>query len=100
MTELIKIKARLKLYEGKEMRQSPFVSKYRPIFDFPGAQTKLSGSIDLLDREAFHPGTSAIVEVSFIKGMVSEKFFTKGQSFTISEGGKNDLGHGEVLERV
>ena len=82
------------------MRQTPFWSTYRPIFEFKGANTKLSGKIDLRDREKFFPGTSGIVEVTFLKGMIENKYFTAGQLFTISEGGKFNLGQGEILEVI
>ena len=98
MYELIKILAKIKLFSGENMRQTPFISEYRPAFDFKGARTKLSGRIDLIDREKFEPGSSGVVQVTFIKGMINDEYFTKGQTFFISEGGKYNLGEGEILE--
>ena len=100
MYDKIKVLAHLELFNGEHMRRTPFVSKYRPAFYFPGAKTKISGRIDLTDRESFEPGTSGVVQVTFIKGMISDNYFRAGQSFTISEGGKHDLGKGEILEVV
>lgn len=98
MYELIKIHASIKLFSGENMRQTPFNNKYRPAFEFPGARTKLSGRIDLIDREEFEPGSTGVVQVTFIKGMINDDYFRKGQTFYISEGGKYNLGEGEILE--
>lgn len=100
MYQLIKVLAKIELFSGKNMRQIPFSNKYRPAFEFKGARTKLSGSIDLIDTDTFAPGMSGIVKVTFIKGMIEDNYFKKGESFTISEGGKYALGKGEILEIV
>lgn len=100
MYELIKILAQIKLFSGENMRQTPFKNKYRPAFDFKGARTKLSGRIDLIDREDFEPGSTGVVQVTFIRGMIDDEYFKKGQTFYISEGGKYNLGEGEILEII
>ena len=100
MYELIKVLANIELFAGENMRQTPFFSEYRPVFDFVGAGTKISGRIDLINMDKFMPGTSGVVQVTFIKGMISDNYFTKGESFTISEGGKYTLGKGDILEII
>lgn len=100
MYELIKVLAKIELFTGENMLQSPIYSKYRPVFDFKGARTKLSGRIDLIDMDNFAPGTSGTVQVSFIKGMINDDSFKKGEAFTISEGGKYVLGKGEILDII
>jgi translation elongation factor EF-Tu-like GTPase len=97
MTELIKVLAKLELYSGDKMREVPFYNGYRPIFEFKGARTKTSGRIDLIEMDNFPPGTIAEVQVTFIKGMISDKFFSKGEPFSISEG-THDIGKGEIIK--
>ena len=100
MDEVIKITAKIDLFSGQNMLQKPIFSNYRPAFYFAGALTKLSGKINLIDRDSFLPGTSAIVQVTFIKGIISNDYFRKGETFTISEGGEYNLGKGEILEVI
>ena len=97
MYEKIKIFAHLELFEGENMRKTPFLSGYRPVFEFEGARTKISARIDLIDNENFLPGTSGIVQITFLKGMISDDCFKKGEPFVISEGGKYNLGKGEII---
>lgn len=100
MNELIKVLANIELFTGENMRQTSFNNGYRPMIDFANAQTKISGRIDLINMNEFRPGTSGVVQITFIKGMVSDNYFKKGVSFTISEGGKYTLGKGEILETI
>jgi len=98
MYEFVTILANIELFAGENMRQIPFVNYYRPAFGFVGAKTKISGSIELINMDSFAPGTSGTVQVTFLKGIISDDYFHKGQTFTISEGGKYTLGKGEILE--
>lgn len=100
MTELIKVRATIKLFSGENMRQTPFENKYRPAFDFGGNQTKISGRIDLINMSSFAPGTKDTVYVTFIKGIISNDNFKIGKTFKISEGGKYILGEGEIIEML
>lgn len=100
MYDLIKVLAEIELFAGENMRQLPFYSKYRPLFDFIGATTKISGSIDLINMDSFVPGKSGIVEITFIKGTISDSYFKKGEPFTISEGGKFNLGKGKIIDII
>jgi translation elongation factor EF-Tu-like GTPase len=97
MAELISIEAKIKLFAGQEMRQTPFRSGYRPLFSFRDAITQISGRIDLINSEFFAPGQTDIVEVTFIKGILSENFFKIGEQFTFSEG-QDPLGRGQIIE--
>jgi translation elongation factor EF-Tu-like GTPase len=100
MKDQIKLLAEIHLFAGENMRQTPFFSNYRPLFNFHGSKTKISGKIDLIDMDKFLPGTSGIVQVTFIKGMISYEYLKKGEHFTISEGGNFDLGEGEIVEII
>lgn len=60
---MIRIIASIRLY--KDGRRTPFYSGYRPLFDFI-EETKTSGQITLLDREAFYPGDEGVV---FLKAL-------------------------------
>lgn len=86
----------MELYAGKGMRQTPFADMYRPLFTFEGAKTKVSGSINLLDRSLFHPGTTAIVNITFIKGILPDAYFRIGEHFVFSESVK-EMGKGEII---
>lgn len=99
MYELIKVFANIELFSGENMRQTPFSKGYRPVFDFKGAQTKISGRIDLLNMEMFAPGMSGVVEITFIKGMISDTYFVIGENFTFGEG-PHPLGKGQIIETI
>lgn len=60
---MIRIKAIIKLYS--DSRKTPFLSGYRPLFDFI-EETKTSGQITLIDRKAFYLGDEGIVEIAFL----------------------------------
>ena len=99
MYKKIFVLAHLKLFEGENMRRTPIYSKYRPIFDFKGARTKVSARIDLLDRESLVPGSSTTVQITFLQGMIDDKYFKKDEPFTFTEG-NFILGEGKILERL
>ncbi len=81
------------------MRKTPFISGYRPLFEFNGANTKISGKIDLIDTELFHPGKSGTIQITFNKGLINESHFKVGEVFTFSEG-VNPLGKGEIVDVI
>ncbi|RFM26915.1 hypothetical protein [Deminuibacter soli] len=95
MEHLIKVLARIHLY--KNGRKTPFISGYRPLFNFTGATTKISGRIDLIEMDKFLPGSSGVVYVSFIKGIIPDSNFTSGISFSFDEG-QMLIGEGIILE--
>ena len=98
MYELIKVIAEIELFIGKNMLQTPIYNKYQPIFCFEDTRINISGRIDLINMESLAPGLSGIVQVTFIKGMISDEYFEEGVTFTISEGGGYDLGKGKIIE--
>lgn len=93
---MIKIKARIKLY--RIGRKTPFVSGYRPLFNFID-EMKKSGKILLLDREEFFPGDEAEVEIVFLDTQYLGKNFRNGTKFTFGEG-SIPLGEGEVKKII
>ena len=97
MQELIIVKAKVQLFAGEGMRQNPFADKYRPLFTFKGAKTKVSGSINLLDRSLFYPGTTATINITFIKGILPDFYFRVGEHFVFSENVR-EMGEGEIIE--
>ena len=97
MDELIKKVAKIQLFTGEGKRRTPIISGYRPLFDFVGAKTKLSGKIDLINDDKIYPGSSGIVNITFIKGIINENFFKKGTFFTFSEATLS-LGKGEIID--
>jgi len=97
MFKIISVFARLHIYSGERMLQRPIYSNYRPLFDFTTAKTKLSGRIILKGPENLPPGSTALVEICFVKGIISDEFFKPGQKFKISEGMGYDLGEGEIM---
>ncbi|MFY0256504.1 hypothetical protein ACDQ55_21430 [Chitinophaga sp. 30R24] len=95
MVDLINILATIELFSDEQSRKTPFKSGYRPLFNFPGATTKISGSIKLIDMDSFSPGSKGDVEISFIKGMIDDSYFKSGVKFTFDEGG-SVLGEGWI----
>lgn len=91
---MIRIKAIIKLYS--DGRKTPFPSGYRPLFDFI-EETKTSGQITLIDREAFYPGDEGVVEIAFLHRKALGDNFFEGTKFTFGEGRK-PLGEGKILE--
>ena len=93
---MIKVKAIIRLYPSDVGRKTPFLSGYRPLFNFV-AQMKTSGMITLGDREEFCPGDQGIVEVDFVNEEYLGAIFGIGTSFTFGEG-KAPVGEGEIKE--
>ena len=91
---MIRIIASIRLY--KDGSRTPFYSGYRPLFDFI-EETKTSGQITLLDREAFYPGDEGVVEIAFLIRRALGDNFSEGTKFTFGEGRKH-VGEGEVKE--
>lgn len=91
---MIRVKAVIKLYS--DGRKTPFSDGYRPLFDFI-EETKTSGQITLIDREAFYPGDEGIVEIAFLHRKALGDNFFEGTKFTFGEGRK-PLGEGKILE--
>src|SRR5689334_10264798 len=98
MSETIRITAKIQLFAGAKMRQTPFGKGYRPLFEFHNTKTKISDQINLLDSELFYPGMSGEVEISFNKGIILDTHFVAGTRFTFGEG-TFALGEGEILGR-
>lgn len=90
------MKAKISLFDTPHGRKTPFVSGYRPLFNFPNAPTKISGKIDLIDKEFFLVGMSDDVHLTFIKGMIDDDYFRVGVKFSFDEGG-DVLGSGEFI---
>ncbi|MVT10252.1 hypothetical protein [Chitinophaga tropicalis] len=95
MVELIKVLATIVLFSNEKSRKTPFISGYRPLFNFPNAKTKISGSIKLMGTSSFSPGSKGDVEITFIKGMIDDNYFKSGIKFTFDEG-RDTLGEGEI----
>jgi translation elongation factor EF-Tu-like GTPase len=97
MPDLIKIIAKIKLLANG--RQTPFISGYRPLFNFNDAWSRVSGRIDLINMDQFEPGKEGQVYVTFIKGMIDNDIFVAGQRFTFGEN-EQSLGEGEIVRVV
>lgn len=81
---MITIKANLHLY--KNVRTTPFISGYRPTFDF-GMGNLTSGRILLnKEKELFYPGETEEVEINFLfKEFLGSKFKV-GEKIVFREG--------------
>ena len=99
MTALIKTVAKIHLFTGTGMRKNPFKSGYRPLFDFSQAKTKISGQINLINSESFEPGKSGVVEITFIRGIISDRYFKVGEVFSFGEG-THALGKGQIIQII
>ena len=97
MIDLVKMKAKIRLFDLPNGRRTPFISGYRPLFNFAGAPFKTSGKVDLIDKEVFQVGMSDIVYLTFIKGIIDESYFKTGIRFTFDEGSNTVLGDGEFI---
>ncbi|MGF7076237.1 translation elongation factor EF-Tu-like GTPase [Mucilaginibacter sp. 3215] len=62
---MIKVKASIKLYEGENVRKTPFTTGYRPLFNFI-TDVKTSGQISLIKHDKFFPGEQGSVDIEFI----------------------------------
>lgn len=96
MQKVIKILAEIHLLSGGKGRKTPFKDGYRPLFDFPGTNTKISGQIALLESEEFKPGDKGVVEIHFVNGIIDETNFQQGNSFSFGEG-TSVLGIGKII---
>ena len=93
---MVRVKARIKLFEGTNKRQTPFTSGYRPLFKFI-EETMTSGQISLINQKQFSPGEEGIVEIAFLnKGLLGGDFRI-GKRFNFYES-EEPLGEGEILE--
>lgn len=95
---MIIIKAKIKLFKGKNKRQTPFMSGYRPLFKFI-QETLTSGQINLINQKHFQPGEEGIVEIKFLNKEFLGDDFEIGKNFTFYEA-KEPLGEGKVLEII
>lgn len=102
MYDTVKILAKLELFVGHNMRQTPFASKYRPVFSFSSdPANKISGRVDLLNEQNhFAPGSTGMVQVTFIKDYLNDGCLRPGEVFFISEDGNHNLGKGEVVDVI
>jgi translation elongation factor EF-Tu-like GTPase len=93
---MFKVKAKIELFKGESVRQTPICRGYRPLFDFH-LDSLYSGSIQF-DGNEISPGERENVLITFvineIKGSLSV-----GQKFYFTEGA-NRLGQGEILEVI
>jgi translation elongation factor EF-Tu-like GTPase len=99
MVELIEILATIELFSNEHYRKTPFKSGYRPLFNFPGAATKISGSIKLMGIESFAPGSKGDVTITYIKGIINDDYWKPGVKFSFDEG-LGILGKGEIKEVI
>jgi len=90
---MFKVKAKIKLFKGDGKRNTPFKNGYRPLFDFL-KESKVSGSIKLIDRGQFKPGEEAIAYITFLGS-----FCKVGTHFSFYES-IVPLGEGGILEIV
>jgi translation elongation factor EF-Tu-like GTPase len=97
MADLIKVLAKIEYQISKEGRQGSFQSGYRPAFTFQNAPTKISGRIDLINKDTFIQGDIGIVDITFIKCILDETYFIVGEKFTFAEE-PHQVGNGEIME--
>lgn len=97
MEKMIRILAKIQFLKNDKGRQNPFSSGYHPVFTFPNAPTKLSGYINLLNKEKMEQGESEIVEISFIRGILGDNYFSAGQKFSFAEE-PYQIGDGEIIQ--
>lgn len=93
---MVKIRAFIKLYENG--RKTPFLSGYRPLFDFIGTM-KTSGRIELIGSKEFHPGYEGVVEITFLNKEYLGDDFQVGKVFFFGES-EIPLGEGIVNEII
>lgn len=94
---MIKVIARITLYPSSKGRKTPFLSGYRPLFEFPGYQLQTSGSIDLIENKSFDPGETQVVHITFLETVLKRASLSGGTKFVFGEG-RITLGEGEILE--
>ena len=93
---MIRVKAYLSLFKNDMGRETPFISGYRPLFNFT-PEMKVSGQITLLDRDKFYPGDEGVVLIFFLNDEYLGDNFQIGSKFTFCEG-RDIIGMGEVIE--
>jgi translation elongation factor EF-Tu-like GTPase len=91
---MIRVTARIELYANG--RKTPFISGYRPLFEFI-LGIKTSGRITTLNKQRFFPGDAGIVRIDFLNQELLGPMFGPGSKFTFGEGGK-PLGEGHILK--
>jgi len=90
-----KVKAKIYLYKHKG-RTTPFISGYKPAFNFGDNNSFITGKIELIDMDKFLKGMLGEVYIYFndTNNVVSE-----GKTFSINEP-PIEIGEGEVLEII
>ncbi|AKK73619.1 hypothetical protein HX13_21720 [Chryseobacterium sp. P1-3] len=91
---MITIRAKLNLYQ--DVRQTPFISGYRPTFDLGKGLT--SGRILLLNnKKSFLPGEEDEVEINFLSKEFLGTKFKVGEKVMFTEG-LTPVGEIEILK--
>jgi len=93
----IKTLARVTLYSWPDGRKTPIMTGYRPLFEFPGHNSKTSGRIDIIGKSTFEPGTTQEVEITFLETVLKKDAISPGTRFSFGEGPK-PLGEGVILK--
>ena len=93
---MIRVKAKITLF--RMGRKTPFVSGYRPLFNFI-PEMKTSGQIVLHDRQELFPGDQALVEIIFLNKEYLGDSFGPGAHFTFGEGFE-PIGEGVIKELI
>lgn len=93
---MIKIKAKIHLFKGKNKRQIPLYSAYRPVFQFKN-NIATSGHIILTDREKVRPGETATVRILFAQANHLKNGDEYIEHFSFREG-KEVLGEGVLID--
>lgn len=95
---MIKVLAKLKLLSGNNKRKTPFISGYRPLFEFIEGRLT-SGSITLIDRKLLYPGEETKVEIIFLNKELLGNDFDIGVMFNFYEA-KEILGTGKIIKII
>jgi hypothetical protein len=85
--------------EGGSRRNLPIQPGYKPLFNFHWLASKISGRIETIDKGVINVGETVIVEISFIKHLINERYFVPKETFTFDEGGAV-IGSGEILAKI
>lgn len=88
--------AKILLYDNNSGRKTPFLNGYRPLFNFQGKSSKVSGMITLLNMDKFIPGKTGIVEIKFLDNVIDLHNIKIGEKFTFDEG-QSILGEGKII---
>jgi len=97
--QVIKVIASIDYLKNGMERQLPIVSGYCPAFSFQSAPAKIPGKIDLIDRTSLPPGNTGLAEVTFVKGLLDDGYFTVGEGFVISDE-PYFIGKGEITQVI